>query len=65
MLDKLAEVDGSLVFLGMGSAAGGKEFARKLRLDLELFPLVVDAPPGLELYQALGLRNEQNALPGL
>eukprot|EP01052_Picozoa_sp_SAG31_P010728 SAG31_NODE_596_length_13674_cov_3.806409_2_plen_152_part_00 len=59
LASKLTEVDGSLVFLGMGTAADGAKFARKLRLDPEQFPILVDDTADLLFYRTLALRNER------
>ena len=44
--------------VGMGEVSHGLKFARKLRLNLDTLPLVVDSGPTFPLYAALGLHNE-------
>ena len=53
----VAKVNGSHVILGMGEVEDGKEFARKSRMDLNKFPLLVDAGPAFNTYAALDLRD--------
>lgn len=55
----VASTNGSHVILGMGHVEDGKEFARKIRLDLERYQLLVDAGPRFEMYKLLNLIDPQ------
>lgn len=55
----MASTNGSHVILGMGHVEDGKEFARKIRLDLERYQLLVDAGPRFEMYKLLNLIDPQ------
>ena len=54
----LAETGGSINLVGMGQQSDGEKFARKMRIDLQEMPLLVDSGPPFMLYRALQLRNE-------
>eukprot|EP00746_Dinoflagellata_sp_MGD_P044276 gnl/MRDRNA2_/MRDRNA2_208078_c0_seq1.p1 gnl/MRDRNA2_/MRDRNA2_208078_c0~~gnl/MRDRNA2_/MRDRNA2_208078_c0_seq1.p1 ORF type:complete len:142 (+),score=24.50 gnl/MRDRNA2_/MRDRNA2_208078_c0_seq1:126-551(+) len=46
----------------MGDVSDAEKFAQKLQLDLARMPMVVDAAPDFELYNALSLRNPSSLL---
>ena len=48
--------------VGMGQRIDGENFAKKIRLDLDTMPLLVDPGPPFLLYQALQLREEASLL---
>ena len=60
MRGALEQSDARIVLLGMGAQENGAHFARKLRLDLEEWPIVTSEAPDFAIYQALGLRNESS-----